>query len=140
MPRKELISKIEYLGFRFWLAGFKLIPAGLAKRVLIGLFLAVGYGLGIRKKVALQQLDRVYPQMPSSQKKDILKKLYRSMALTIQEVYLCSDEQLFSSSRITGKQYVDEALALGRGRSLPLLTLGIGKLQESCPRPEFPSA
>lgn len=138
MPRKELISKIEYLGFRFWLAGFKLIPAGLAKRVLIGLLLAVGYGLGIRKKVALQQLDRVYPQMPSSQKKDILKKLYRSMALTIQEVYLCSDEQLFSSSRITGKQYVDEALALGRGAILATAHFGNWEAARILPKAGIP--
>ncbi|HPM05160.1 MAG TPA: hypothetical protein PL160_05520, partial [Candidatus Cloacimonas sp.] len=88
MPRKELVSKIEYLSFRIWLAGFKLMPASLARRILIGLFLAVGYGLGIRKKVAMQQLGRVYPELKQSQKKQILKRLYRSMALTIQEVYL----------------------------------------------------
>ncbi|GAB1366419.1 MAG TPA: lysophospholipid acyltransferase family protein [Candidatus Cloacimonadota bacterium] len=138
MPRKELVSKIEYLSFRIWLAGFKLMPASLARRILIGLFLAVGYGLGIRKKVAMQQLGRVYPELKQSQKKQILKRLYRSMALTIQEVYLCSDEQLFSSSRITGKQYVEEALALGRGAILATAHFGNWEAARVLPKAGIP--
>jgi len=114
------------------------MPASLARRILIGLFLAVGYGLGIRKKVAMQQLGRVYPELKQSQKKQILKRLYRSMALTIQEVYLCSDEQLFSSSRITGKQYVEEALALGRGAILATAHFGNWEAARVLPKAGIP--
>ncbi len=138
MPDKKLISNIEYISFRIWLAGFKLLPSSLAKGILKGLFLVIGYGFGIRRKVALKQLAAVYPQKTDSQRRTVLKKLYRNMALTIYEVYLCSDKQLFADSLISGRENVDNALALGRGAILATAHFGNWEAARILPKAGIP--
>ncbi|PKN72997.1 MAG: hypothetical protein CVU50_04370 [Candidatus Cloacimonetes bacterium HGW-Cloacimonetes-3] len=124
MPNKKLVNKIEYYSFRAWLAGFSLLPRCVVRNVLMFLFAAIGYGVGIRKKVALKQLQKVYPNTAEYKLKTILKQLYRNMALMVQEMYLTSDKDLLSMTKITGKEHVDEALSLGRGAILATAHFG----------------
>ncbi len=124
MPRKELVNKIEYYSFRAWLAGFKIMPRPMVRCILVFLFLVVGYGIGIRKSVAIKQLRRIYPDKNDSFIRAILKKMYIGMALTIQEIYLTDDKRLFNMCRIRGREYVDDALAMGRGAILATAHFG----------------
>ncbi len=124
MPNKKFVNKIEYYSFRAWIAGCRVLPRCVVRNVLIFLFLAIGYGIGIRKRVALQQLQKVYPNNDLRKLKTILKKLYRNMALTVQEMYLTSDKDLFSMCKIIGREHVDEALSLGRGAILATAHFG----------------
>ena len=124
MPNKKILNVIEYYSFRAWLAGFRLLPGSVAKALLVWLFRVVGYGFGIRKKVAQKQLCKVYPHKSSQELKLILKQLYREMALTVQEEYLIRDEKLLSSSTIVGKEHISNALALGRGAILATAHFG----------------
>lgn len=106
--------------------------------MLKALFLGIGYGLGIRRKIAMKQLTVVYPQKPVSDRRDILKKLYRNMALTIFEVYLTSDEKLFTDSQITGQDNVDMALSLGRGAILATAHFGNWEAARILPKAGIP--
>ena len=115
VPNKQIQNKIEYLGFRIALAGLKLLPAKAAKSVLKGLFWFGGWVIGIRKYVALKQLSKVYPDKSKKEKAEIVKKLYRNMALTVYESYLMDDDTLYKNIRIQGREYIDNALSLNRG-------------------------
>jgi KDO2-lipid IV(A) lauroyltransferase len=95
-----------------------------ARALLICLFHIIGYRIGIRKKIALMQLQKVFPNLEQSILKTILKKLYRNMALTIQEIYLTDDKTLYSMCSIEGRENVDSALALGRGAVLATAHFG----------------
>jgi len=44
--------------------------------------------------------------------------MYRNMALCVQEIFLDSDQTLFSRCTIEGKEYIDQALAKGNGAIL----------------------
>jgi KDO2-lipid IV(A) lauroyltransferase len=124
MPNKKLLNKIEYYSFRAWLAGFAIMPRKIARILLTGLFDLIGYRIGIRKKVAMKQLAKVYPEMTIQDRRLILKKLYREMALTIQDEYLTGDKELFNSTSIVGREYIDSALNLGRGAILATAHFG----------------
>jgi len=138
VPDKKLINSIEYSSFRIWLAGFKLLPEYCAKRLLIALFLWIGYGFGIRRQVALKQLKAVYPSKPESERRSILKQLYRSMALTVYEVYLTTDDKLFSTSQIQGRENVDAALSQGRGAILATAHYGNWEAARVLPKAGIP--
>lgn len=124
MPNKKLVNKIEYYSFRAWLAGFRLLPRKWVKSILKCLFLGVGYGIGIRKSVALKQLRHIYPDKGEAFIRSILKSLYVGMAQTIEEIYLTDNKQLFARSEIHGKEHVDVALAMGRGAILATAHFG----------------
>jgi len=138
VPEKELLSRIEYISFRLWIGLFRIIPLSCAKAILKAMFHVFGYGLGIRKKVALCQLARVYPQKTVSERKRILKRLYRNMAITIAEVYLTSDAALFAHSTILGREYVDQALAMGRGAILATAHFGNWEAARILPKAGIP--
>lgn len=138
MSKKELVNKIEYYSFRAWLAGCKLLPRFVVRYLLISLFHTVGYGIGIRKQIALKQLRQVYPNTPLSELKVILKKMYRNMALTVLEEYLTDDEQLYSMCKISGREYVDEALSLGRGAILATAHFGNWEAARILPKAGIP--
>ncbi|MDD2228326.1 MAG: lysophospholipid acyltransferase family protein [Candidatus Cloacimonetes bacterium] len=138
MPSKELVNKIEYYSFRAWLAGFKLLPRFVVRYLLISLFHIVGYRMGIRKQIALKQLRQVYPDSTLSSLNIILKKMYHNMALTVLEEYLTDDETLFSMCKITGREFVDEALSLGRGAILATAHFGNWEAARILPKAGIP--
>lgn len=98
----------------------------------------VGYGIGVRKKVALCQLRKVYPGKSSPELRAILKSLYREMALTVQEEYLTTDEQLYSEITINGREHVDKALAMGRGAILATAHFGNWEAARILPKAGIP--
>ena len=134
MPKKKIQNRIEYICFKIALGVLKILPAKASKSLLKGLFWFGGQVLGIRKNIALIQLSKVYPEKSRKEKIEIIKKLYRNMALSVYETYLLDDDMLYKNIRIQGRENIDKALSLKRGvifatahygnRTQPLLNIG----------------
>lgn len=115
MKRNDFVNRVEYALFRSGLFLLRILPYKWGKWVTVRLFLWIGYGLGIRKKLATRQLQKVYPSMTEEQRKSLLRDTYRNMGLTSAELYLQKEEDLISSIELKDKENLDKALSLGRG-------------------------
>ena len=102
----------------------RLLPWKLGKNICEGLFVGIGYGLGIRRKVAETQLCKVYPDWDDKRRKEVLKGLYRNMGLSIASIYLMKEERMLESCEVVNREHVDAAYALGRGVILATAHLG----------------
>ncbi|HPX66832.1 MAG TPA: lysophospholipid acyltransferase family protein [Candidatus Syntrophosphaera sp.] len=124
MKRNNLVNRTEYLLFRFALFKLRLLPYPWGRWLLTRLFLWIGYGLGIRRQVAAENLQRVYPDMPPKQRKRLLKRVYLNLGLSAAELYLLPEKQLISGTSINGRENLEAALALGKGVILATAHLG----------------
>ena len=118
------MNRTEYLLFRFALFKLRLLPYPWGRWLLTRLFLWIGYGLGIRRQVAAENLQRVYPDMPPKQRKKLLKRVYLNLGLSAAELYLLPEKQLISGTSINGRENLEAALALGKGVILATAHLG----------------
>ena len=118
------MNRTEYLLFRFALFKLRLLPYPWGRWLLTRLFLWIGYGLGIRRQVAAENLQRVYPDMPPKQRKRLLKRVYLNLGLSAAELYLLPEKQLISGTSINGRENLEAALALGKGVILATAHLG----------------
>ncbi|HNQ43623.1 MAG TPA: hypothetical protein PKI59_04305, partial [Candidatus Cloacimonadota bacterium] len=84
----------------------KLLPYGLSKSLICMLFAAIGYGIGIRKRVAKTQMQKVNPSWSDSKIQTTMKAMYRHMALNIAEIYLMSDTRLDRRSKVIGMEHI----------------------------------
>ncbi|HOH46411.1 MAG TPA: hypothetical protein PLX59_01110, partial [Candidatus Cloacimonadota bacterium] len=112
---RRIQNRLEYIAFRGAVAILKTLPYHVAKEVLCGLFDLIGYRIGIRKKVALIQLEKAMPELDKSTRHSVLRKHYRMMALNAAEEYLLSADEMHARSFTTGREHCDEAFALGKG-------------------------
>jgi len=124
LKRNNLVNRTEYLLFRFALFKLRLLPYPWGRWLLTRLFLWIGYGLGIRRQVAAENLQRVYPDMPPKQRKKLLKRVYLNLGLSAAELYLLPEKQLISGTSINGRENLEAALALGKGVILATAHLG----------------
>jgi len=124
LKRNNLVNRTEYLLFRFALFKLRLLPYPWGRWLLTRLFLWIGYGLGIRRQVAAENLQRVYPDMPPKQRKRLLKRVYLNLGLSAAELYLLPEKQLISGTSINGRENLEAALALGKGVILATAHLG----------------
>ncbi|HNX03188.1 MAG TPA: lysophospholipid acyltransferase family protein, partial [Candidatus Cloacimonas sp.] len=138
MSKHKIQNRIEYIAFRIALALLKLLPAEVAKVVLKGLFFLGGYGLGIRKNVAVKQLNKVYPEKSRQEKAKIIRKLYRNMALSVYESYLQDDDKLYRNIRIEGREHIEDALSLQRGVILATAHYGNWEAARVLPKAGIP--
>jgi len=100
------------------------LPYTFSKSFVCVLFDLIGYRIGIRRNVAIRQMQKVYPAWSMATIRRNVKELYRQMALNIVEVYLMDDATLNARSVIVGGEHVNEALALGRGAILATAHFG----------------
>lgn len=112
---RKIQNRLEYIAFRGAIGVLKALPYPLAKEILCGLFELIGYRIGIRKEVALIQLEKAMPELDKVQRHAVLRKHYRMMALNAAEEYLLSAKEMYARSFTTGRENCDEAFALGRG-------------------------
>ncbi|MEF3695018.1 MAG: lysophospholipid acyltransferase family protein [Candidatus Cloacimonadota bacterium] len=112
---RKIQNRSEYIAFRAAVGILKALPYPMAKEILCGLFDLIGYRIGIRKKVALKQLEKAMPELDERNRHAVLRKHYRMMALNAAEEYLLSADELFAKSYTTGQHHCDEAFALGKG-------------------------
>lgn len=111
----KVINNIEHALFRVTLLVFGILPYPVVKAILIGLFDLIGYRIGIRKKLALQQLKEIYPTISKSEAQRIIRRMYRHMALNVADIYFVSDNQLFAKSRFENLEYAQLALEKNKG-------------------------
>lgn len=122
--RTNLLNLIEYASFRALLWKLGLFPYKLSRKVIVGLFIGIGYGLGIRKKTAEHQLRMVYPDWSEQKIKQVLRDVYRNLGLTTAEIYLQKENQFLESISFSGMNHIDKARELGRGVILATAHLG----------------
>lgn len=108
-------DKLEFVGFIIFLKLFKILPYSLAEKLLAKIFVWGGYYLGIRRRVAEQNLQMVYPEMSNQQRKKILKKMYYHLGITSAETYLANFKKLVSKTSFKGKENIEKALSLQKG-------------------------
>jgi len=124
LKRNNFVNRTEYLLFRFALFKLRLLPYRWGRWLITRLFLWIGYGLGIRREVADENLQMVYPAMPLGQRKQLLKKVYVNLGLAAAELYLLPEPKLIASTSLSGKEHAVAALALKRGAILATAHLG----------------
>jgi len=122
--RKNLINLAEYVLLRSLLFLLRLLPYPVSRFIATSLVVGIGYGIGIRRKEASRHLERVYPHKSKAERKLILRRLYHNMGLIAAEVYLMPERKLISSSEISGREHIREALAMGRGALLATAHFG----------------
>ena len=118
------MNRAEYLLFRFALFKLRLLPYAWGRWLLTRLFLGIGYGLGIRRKVAEQNLRRVFPEQTPQERGKLLKKVNLNLGLTAAEIYLLDERKLIACVTLSGKELAEQALAMGRGAILATAHLG----------------
>ncbi len=101
-----------------FISTFRVLPYSISKAITLGLFYLAGYRLGIRRKVAEAQLHKVFPELSSAEIDRIVRKMYRNLALSALETYVTKDDILVSSTEISGREYVDQALSMNKGALL----------------------
>jgi len=113
--KKKTKNKIEFYTFRGLLIFLKFLPYKLSEKIIVFLFVTVGYFGGIRKKVAKKQLQMVFPDKKQKEINKILFRMYAGMGKTAAETYLGDKNKLFSKSVIEGWENLGKAVALKKG-------------------------
>lgn len=99
----------------------------------IGNFLAFLWWdvLRIRRKVVLENISRVFPNLTPKEKNALARKSIQSMGRTIMEYVWLSGMTLERAEKLTtvvGQEYFDEAMKKGKGVCLLSLHVGNGDL------------
>ncbi len=137
MPDKKIQNILEYIGFRALIALFMLLPEALRQASVRGL-LYVGYLLGIRRSVAEKQLSTVFPDCSLAERKRIVKGVYKNMADSTFEMYLIKDQSLLQRIDFIRYDYMEEAMALGRGAILATAHFGSWESARVMPMKKIP--
>ncbi|NLN84604.1 MAG: hypothetical protein GX135_00685, partial [Candidatus Cloacimonetes bacterium] len=124
MKRNAVVNWAEYLLFRGALFKLRLLPYAWGKWLLIKLFMWIGHGIGIRRYVADQNLERAFDGMDVQKRRELLKQVYHNLGLTSAELYLQPENKLINSISFQGREHMDNALALGRGAILATAHFG----------------
>jgi KDO2-lipid IV(A) lauroyltransferase len=127
---RKLNNRIEYILFRLAVGCLKALPYSSSKAFLLWLLDVAGYRIGIRRKVAEQQLTAVFPDLGESEKQKIVRNVYRNMALNVLDIYLTEDKALYANSSFENKEFVEEALE--RKKGVLLITGHFGNWEAPC--------
>jgi Kdo2-lipid IVA lauroyltransferase/acyltransferase len=115
MKRKKYLQNyLEFILFMVFIKLFRLLPYSLAKRLLVNLFVLLGFHVGIRKKIALEQLEHAFPEKTKQECLKILRDSYISMAITAFELFIPHKKD-FRQITVDGWENIEESLALNRG-------------------------
>ncbi len=122
--KKDTQSKIEFFLFMLVLKIFKRIPYHITETIIKKLFVFGGTILGIRKKVAKQNLRMVFPKKNSLEIHHIIRKMYLYMGITAAETYFGDFKKLYERTEISGWENLDEAVKMNKGVILTTGHLG----------------
>ncbi len=113
--RKPVQSRIEYFLFMCLYHTVKHFPLSVIKKTAAALMQFGGTVLGIRRKIAEQNLELIFPQMDKTEKKRIMRGMYREMGKNAAEVYFADFEELYKDVILEGWENLEEAFALNKG-------------------------
>ena len=113
--QKKIKNLLEYIPFIGLVKLLSIFPYKFVLWIMECLFINIGYGIGIRKKVAHDQLKMVYPGKSEKEIKYLLKKMYKTMGSATAEVFFSTPERTLENTRAVGMENVLKALELGRG-------------------------
>jgi Kdo2-lipid IVA lauroyltransferase/acyltransferase len=119
MKRKKYIidiqNKVEYFLFRSAILIIGIFPYSWVRMFCRNLFLFAGYYLGVRKKIAHTQMCMVYPEKSETEIRQLLKKTYKNLGITIAEIYFAPQKKLAEECKMDHLEYLTDALAEGKG-------------------------
>ncbi len=138
--RKKFQSIVEYIAFRLFIGLFRALPYALSRGIALCLFHLVGYKLGIRRKVAEIQIRKVFPNLTPVEVDAIVRQMYKNLALSTLETYVVKDDVLVDTTTISGKENVDEALAMDKGALLVTAHFGNWEAARIMPAKGIPVA
>ncbi|MDP2172375.1 MAG: lysophospholipid acyltransferase family protein [Candidatus Cloacimonadaceae bacterium] len=124
MKRNKILHHIEYCSLRTVLFVLRVLPYKLSMAFIRCLVVGIGYHAGVRKIVALRQIEMVYPEKSLADRRALLKKLYLYMALMVGEIYVMREKKLIANSSFQGMEYIEAAFAMGRGAILATAHFG----------------
>ena len=129
----DIGSQLEYLVFRSILSGLRLLPYPVARGFLLRLGKFTGRVLKIRRSVVREQLGWVYPQERPAALESMTDLVYNHLGLTVAEIFCGNSDELIDAVKVTpGWQYVDQALAQGRGAIIATGHIGNFELGGAC--------
>ena len=112
---QKLKDILEYTAFILSVTIFKILPCFLSIVLLKFLFYLFGYIFGIRKKIVTRQLKLCFPEKSSREIKELIKKIYSELAITVAEVFIFEDSYFQNKIELENFEEIKKALALGRG-------------------------
>ncbi len=113
--RKPLQSRIEYISFLILYYGLKLLPLCIIKFLAAELMVFGGMLLGIRRKIAVNNLKMVYPEKSQKEIKIILKKMYQELGKTGAETYFADFNKLYKKVELEGWEHLEKAIQMDKG-------------------------
>jgi len=113
--QKRIQYQIEYYLFIGFLRLFQFLPQSITLSVLKGFCYLIGYVFGMRKSVVRHQLCLCLPDNSPDQIDQIIKRIYRELAVTVAEVFIFSDDYFKDKVEIIGYDEVRKNLSYGRG-------------------------
>jgi len=113
--KKPLQSKIEYISFLFLFYILKLLPFCFIRFIIAELMVFGGMILGIRRKIAENNLKMVYPEKSHKEINVILKKMYRELGKTSAETYFANYNKLYEKVELEGWEHLEKAMQMGKG-------------------------
>lgn len=108
-------DRLEFALFRFVLGVLQLLPYSVAESILRGLSVFAGCVLGIRRKVALWNLERVFPDRSSAWYRRVLRSMWEHLGSMMAEVYLSKPGQIESRVRCVGLEHLRAFADAGQG-------------------------
>jgi Kdo2-lipid IVA lauroyltransferase/acyltransferase len=111
----KLQNIIEYVLFRSAILIIGIFPYSWIRTFCCNLFLFAGYFLGVRKKIAHDQMCMVFPDKSESEIRQLLKKTYRNLGITIAEIYFAPPKKLAEACLMDHIEYLQDVLAQGKG-------------------------
>lgn len=118
---KKIQHGIEYFALRWTMLWIWLIPLPVAFRVADCLGWIAFNILGVRRNVVMANLSRAFPGKSEKEISEIALRSYQNFAkFTIEyiRVPMEKEEDILSRCRIEGSEYIDAALAKGKGAVL----------------------
>ncbi len=122
--RKVTQSRIEYILFLVARFLLRILPYKLTESIITNIFRFGGLVIGIRKKIALNNLNKIFPDKTNQDKRRILSAMYRNFGKTTAEIYFGDLEKLSKKIDIQGWDNLEKAIALKKGVLLASLHIG----------------
>jgi len=112
---KKIQHRLEYILVIALIKLFRALPCNTTLSILKSCCYIVGYVFGVRKSVVNHQLRLCLPENTDDQIDQIIKQIYRELAVTVAEVFIFSDDYFKDKVEIFGYDEIRKNLSYGRG-------------------------